>query len=109
MTGETKELSQIIQSLIAIGKNLSSEEVVYADIDVKPKRSNAGNSVLISVNRAAAVSIARQMLQLADSGIEGSHFHVDRTNIALDTEHELIVSLGSEPDTPSHYRGRDPK
>ena len=51
---------------------------------------NDENSVLISANREGLLSLARQLMALADEGT-GSHIHYDEYNSLEDGSVEMII------------------
>ena len=55
----------------------------------------ADNSVVISANKGALVSIAKQMLYMAYNDIpEGSHVHYDSFFTKINEEFELVIEKG---------------
>jgi len=52
-----------------------------------------GQLMLVSVSPAAAVLIARQLLQLAEREIDGAHVDIDRASIAPGAKHQLCIAL----------------
>ena len=51
---------------------------------------NDENSVLISANKEGLLSLARQLMALADEGT-GSHIHYDEYNSLEDGSAELVI------------------
>lgn len=52
-----------------------------------------GKQLLVSVSAAAAVLVARQLLQLVERDLDGAHFDIDRASIAPDAVDQLCFSL----------------
>lgn len=53
-----------------------------------------GAEMLLTANRAALFHLADRIIKLASAGVSGSHFTVDRADIAPNATHSLTVSLG---------------
>lgn len=55
----------------------------------------ADNNVVISANKGALVSIAKQMLYMAYSDLpEGSHIHYDSFFTKMNEKYELVIEKG---------------
>ena len=70
------------------------EPDLFCDIEVAPG-DFGGQHILVSLTPHAAVHIARQLLELAASSVEGKHFHIDKASIAIDTDHQLVFGRAS--------------
>ncbi|WP_412545369.1 hypothetical protein [Maricaulis sp. MIT060901] len=52
-----------------------------------------GKQIVLSVTSAAAVQLARRMLDLAGRNVSGAHIHIDKADIATETDHQLVIAL----------------
>ena len=51
------------------------------------------DETVLSANRAALLHIASRIVKLANNGVSGSHFTIDKADIAPDAETALTVAL----------------
>lgn len=52
-----------------------------------------GQQVRIGVTPAAALDLASRLLELVGREAKGVHFHVDKADIATETDHQLAICL----------------
>jgi hypothetical protein len=85
LPGLLKDIKSLEQRNRDEGPNL------FCDIEIAPG-DFGGKHILVSLAPHAAVHMARQLLELAATSVEGKHFHIDKCSIALDTDHQLVFS-----------------
>jgi hypothetical protein len=87
----------IVGNAISAAKSLEADMAQRGDlIDCEIELSEGdwgGQMMLVSVSPAAAVLIARQLLQLAEREVEGAHVNIDRASIAPGAKHQLRIAL----------------
>ena len=84
-------ISEIHENVKLISRNLDQEEGLYCDLSLE------GNEVVLSGNRAALLSLAWRVLELADVQVPGKHFTIDIADIAPDANCSLTIAFRPDP------------
>ena len=81
------ELAELRKSLevVARRKMMSS--------DLECELEWAQNEMVLTANSAALLHIANRIIKLAHEGVVGSHFTIDKADIAPDSKTSFTVSL----------------
>ena len=84
---------QIESDLMALEQDLiGSGSELFCDIEVD-YGNWGGQQITLSVTPAAAVCLARRILNLAGRNVSGAHIHIDKGDIATETDHQLVIAL----------------
>ena len=90
MTGSSKDLRdlQVTMDIVARKKMMAS------GLDCELEITNG--EMVLTANRAALLHIANRLVKLANEGVSGSHFTIDKADIAPDSETALTISLSDD-------------
>ena len=93
MNNEVKScrISEIHEKVKLISQNIAQEEGVDCSLILE------GNEVVLSGNRAALLSLAWRVLELADVQVPGKHFTIDIADIAPDANCSLTIAFRPDP------------
>lgn len=81
------ELTDIRKSLEVLARRKMMSSSLECELEL------AQNETVLTANRAALLHIANRIIKLVDEGVAGSHFTIDKADIAPDSKTSLTVSL----------------
>ena len=83
MRKQQTSLSEMVKQL---GLIIENEDTLECEL------KECAGGVVFSGDRASLLYIAQRMIGLANSGISGSHFTIDKADITPDAEIELTIA-----------------
>lgn len=83
-----------LQDLAGLQQEINeATELAIRKLGIECDLVQSNGEVILSANRAALLHLARSIVRLAASGVNGSHFTIDRADIAPDATAALTIAL----------------
>ena len=90
MAGSSKDLRDLQMTI----EKVARKKMMAGGLDCELETTNG--ETFLTANRAALLQIANRLVKLANEGVSGSHFTIDKADIAPDSETALTISLSDD-------------
>lgn len=92
----TQELARLANETNALAKELMDAKPCL--LQSKIKFEDHGKSVVLKANAEGFVYLASIFLQLANKGVQHSHFHFDSNSVPESSDFGFIVMFDNDPE-----------